>query len=93
MKIQRDLTTTLYILASGIYLIVGARSFARAPDTPETGYFYLIGLITWVVATLVWMQQSQSQVSSESDAKNRGEETLRSHRAVRISYLMSIGFS
>ena len=86
MKIQRDLTTTLYILASGIYLIVGARSFARAPDTPETGYFYLIGLITWVVATLVWMQQSQS------DAKNRGEETLGSHRAVRISYLMSIGF-
>ena len=75
MKIQRDLTTTLYILASGIYLIVGARSFARAPDTPETGYFYLIGLITWVVATLVWMQQSQG-----------------SHRAVRISYLMSIGF-
>ena len=43
MKIQRDLTTILYILASGIYLIVGARSFARAPDTPETGYFYLIG--------------------------------------------------
>ena len=86
MKIQRDLTTTLYIFASGIYLIVGARSFARAPDTPETGYFYLIGLITWVVATLVWMQQSQS------DAKNRGEDTLGSHRAVRISYLMSIGF-
>ncbi len=86
MKIQRDLTTILYILASGVYLIVGARSFARAPDTPETGYFYLIGLITWVVATLVWMQQSQS------DAKNRGEETLGSHRAVRISYLMSIGF-
>ena len=86
MKIQRDLTTTLYILASGIYLIVGARSFARAPDTPETGYFYLIGLITWVVATLVWMQQSQS------DSKNRGEDTLGSHRAVRISYLMSIGF-
>ena len=92
MKIQRDLTTTLYILASGIYLIVGARSFARAPDTPETGYFYLIGLITWVVATLVWMQQSQNQVSSISDAKNSGEETLGSHRAVRISYLMSIGF-
>ena len=92
MRIQRDLTTTLYILASGVYLIVGARSFARAPDTPETGYFYLIGLITWVVATLVWMQQSQSQVSSESDQKNRGEETLGSHRAVRISYLMSIGF-
>ena len=92
MKIQRDLTTTLYILASGIYLIVGARSFARAPDTPETGYFYLIGLITWVVATLVWMQQSQSQVSSESDAKSRREETLGSHRAVQISYLMSIGF-
>ena len=92
MKIQRDLTTILYILASGIYLIVGARSFARAPDTPETGYFYLIGLITWVVATLVWMQQSQSQVSSESDAKSRREETLGSHRAVQISYLMSIGF-
>ena len=92
MKIQRDLTTTLYILASGIYLIVGARSFARAPDTPETGYFYLIGLITWVVATLVWMQQSQSQVSSESDPKNRDKGTLESHRAVRISYLMSIGF-
>ena len=92
MRIQRDLTTTLYIFASGIYLIVGARSFARAPDTPETGYFYLIGLITWVVATLVWMQQSQSQVPSESDAKHSGEETLRSHRAVRISYLMSIGF-
>ena len=71
MRIQRDLTTTLYILASGIYLIVGARSFARAPDTPETGYFYLIGLITWVVATLVWMQQSQSQVPSEPDAKKR----------------------
>ena len=92
MRIQRDLTTTLYILASGVYLIVGARSFARAPDTPETGYFYLIGLITWVVATLVWMQQSQSQVSSESDAEDEGEETLGSHRAVRISYLMSIGF-
>ena len=92
MKIQRDLTTILYILASGIYLIVGARSFARAPDTPETGYFYLIGLITWVVATLVWMQQSQSQVSSASDGKNRSEETLGSHRAARISYLMSIGF-
>ena len=92
MKIQRDLTTTLYILASGIYLIVGARSFARAPDTPETGYFYLIGLITWVGATLVWMQQSQSQVSSESDTENKGEDTLSSHRAVRISYLMSIGF-
>ena len=92
MRIQRDLTTTLYILASGVYLIVGARSFARAPDTPETGYFYLIGLITWVVATLVWMQQSQSQVSSESDAEDEGEETLGSHRAARISYLMSIGF-
>ena len=92
MKIQRDLTTTLYILASGIYLIVGARSFARAPDTPETGYFYLIGLITWVVATLVWMQQSQSQVSSEFDEKTGSEEALGSHRAVRISYLMSIGF-
>ena len=92
MRIQRDLTTTLYILASGVYLIVGARSFARAPDTPETGYFYLIGLITWVVATLVWMQQSQSQVSSESDAKSGGEETLGSQRAARISYLMSIGF-
>ncbi len=92
MKIQRDLTTILYILVSGIYLIVGARSFARAPDTPETGYFYLIGLITWVVATLVWMQQSQIQGSSTSDTKNRGEETLASHRAVRISYLMSIGF-
>lgn len=92
MKIQRDLTTIFYILVSGVYLIVGARSFARAPDTPETGYFYLIGLITWVVATLVWMQQSQSQVFSRSDAGNRGEETLRSSRAVRISYLMSIGF-
>ena len=92
MKIQRDLTTTLYILASGIYLIVGARSFARAPDTPETGYFYLIGLITWVVTTLVWMQQSQNQVAAGSDVKNQDEEALGSHRAVRISYLMSIGF-
>ena len=92
MKVQRDLTTILYILVSGIYLIVGARSFARAPDTPETGYFYLIGLITWVVATLVWMQQSQIQASSTSDTKNSGEETLGSHRAARISYLMSIGF-
>ena len=92
MKIQRDLTTILYILASGIYLIIGARSFARAPDTPETGYFYLIGLITWVVATLVWMQQSQSQGSSTSDVKSRDDEALGSHRAVRISYLMSIGF-
>ena len=92
MKLQRDLTTTLYILASGIYLIVGARSFARAPDTPETGYFYLIGLITWVVATLVWMQQSPSQVASGSDVKDGVDEALGSHRAVRISYLMSIGF-
>jgi signal transduction histidine kinase len=92
MKLQRDLTTTLYILVSGIYLIVGARSFARAPDTPETGYFYLIGLITWVVATLVWMQQSQSQIPSGSDANDRVDEALGSHRAVRISYLMSIGF-
>ena len=92
MKIQRDLTTTLYILASGIYLIVGARSFARASDTPETGYFYLIGLITWVVATLVWMQQSQSQVFSDSEATNSGEDAQGSHRAVPISYLMSIGF-
>ncbi len=92
MKLQRDLTTTLYILASGIYLIVGARSFARAPDTPETGYFYLIGLITWVVATLVWMQQSQSQIPSESDTNDRVDEALGSQRAVRISYLMSIGF-
>ena len=92
MKLQRDLTTTLYILASGVYLIVGARSFARAPDTPETGYFYLIGLITWVVATLVWMQQSQSQIPSGSDANDRVDEALGSHRAVRISYLMSIGF-
>ena len=92
MRIQRDLTTIFYIIVSGIYLIVGARSFARAPDTPETGYFYLIGLITWVLATLVWMQQSQSQVSSTSDAKNRDEETMGSHRAARISYLMSIGF-
>ncbi len=73
MKIQRDLTTILYILASGMYLIIGARSFARAPDTPETSYFYLLGLITWVLATLVWMQQPEN-------------------RAVRISYLMSIGF-
>ena len=62
MKIQRDLTTILYILASGAYLIVGARSFAKAPDTPETSYFYLLGLITWVLATLVWMQQSNSRV-------------------------------
>ena len=92
MKIQRDLTTILYIFVSGIYLIVGARSFARAPDTPETGYFYLIGLITWVVATLVWMQQSQSPVSSVSDGENRAEETPSPSRAVRISYLMSIGF-
>lgn len=92
MKIQRDLTTLFYILVSGLYLIAGARSFARAPDTPETGYFYLIGLITWVVATLVWMQQSQSQVSSRVKARNRSEETSRSNRAVRISYLMSIGF-
>lgn len=92
MKIQRDLTTILYIFVSGVYLIVGARSFARAPDTPETGYFYLIGLITWVVATLVWMQQSQSQTASKSDSKNRNEETSRSNRAARISYLMSIGF-
>ena len=92
MKLQRDLTTLFYILGSGIYLIVGARSFARAPDTPETGYFYLIGLITWVVATLVWMQQSQSQVSSETDASDGVDKALRSHRAVRISYLMSIGF-
>ena len=92
MKIQRDLTTILYILASGIYLIIGARSFARAPDTPETGYFYLIGLVTWVVATLVWMQQSQGQISSNSDGKERDDQALVSYRAVRISYLMSIGF-
>ncbi len=92
MKIQRDLTTILYILVSGIYLIAGARSFARAADTPETGYFYLIGLITWVVATLVWMQQSQNQASALSDGKDSGDEALGSHRPVRISYLMSIGF-
>ena len=92
MKIQRDLTTIFYIFLSGVYLIVGARSFARAPDTPETGYFYLVGLITWVVATLVWMQQSQGHGSSKSDAKNRGEEPSRSNRAAQISYLMSIGF-
>ena len=62
MRIQRDLTTILYILVAGAYLIVGARSFAKAPDTPETSYFYLLGLITWVLATLVWMQQSNNQV-------------------------------
>ena len=63
MKIQRDLATILYILASGTYLIVGARSFAKAPDTPETSYFYLLGLITWVLATLVWMQQPSNRVA------------------------------
>ena len=63
MKIQRDLTTVFYILASGIYLIVGARSFAEARDTPETSYFYLVGLLTWVVATLVWMQQPDNRAA------------------------------
>ncbi|MFB3042242.1 MAG: ATP-binding protein [Candidatus Poribacteria bacterium] len=63
MKIQRDLTTTFYIFISGTYLIIGARSFARAPDTPETSYFYLLGLITWVLATLVWMQQVDNRAA------------------------------
>ena len=63
MKIQRDLTTILYIFASGIYLIIGARSFARAPDTLETSYFYLLGLVTWVLATLVWMQQTDNRAA------------------------------
>ena len=63
MKIQRDLTTLCYILASGIYLIVGARSFAEARDTPETSYFYLVGLLTWVVATLAWMQQPDNRAA------------------------------
>lgn len=63
MKIQRDLTTIFYILASGIYLIVGARSFAEARDTPETSYFYLVGLLTWVVATLAWMQQPDNRAA------------------------------
>ena len=63
MKIQRDLTTILYIFASGIYLIIGARSFARAPDTLETSYFYLLGLVTWVLATLVWMQQPENRAA------------------------------
>ena len=63
MKIQRDLTTIFYILASGVYLIVGARSFAEARDTPETSYFYLVGLLTWVVATLVWMQQPDNRAA------------------------------
>ena len=63
MKIQRDLTTLFYILASGIYLIVGARSFAEARDTPETSYFYLVGLLTWVVATLAWMQQPDNRAA------------------------------
>ena len=43
--------------------IVGARSFAEASDTPETSYFYLVGLITWVVATLVWMQQPDNRAA------------------------------
>ena len=63
MKIQRDLTTLFYILISGTYLIAGAKSFARAPDTPETGYFYLLGLLTWLVATLVWMQQPDNRAA------------------------------
>ena len=63
MKIQRDLTTILYILASGTYLIIGARSFARAPDTSETIYFYLLGLIIWVLATFVWMQQADNRAA------------------------------
>ncbi len=63
MRIQRDLTTVFYILASGVYLIVGARSFAEASDTPETSYFYLVGLITWVVATLAWMQQPDNRAA------------------------------
>ncbi|MCZ6679129.1 MAG: ATP-binding protein, partial [Candidatus Poribacteria bacterium] len=29
----------------------------------ETGYFYLLGLITWVVATLVWMQQPDNRAA------------------------------
>ena len=63
MKIQRDLTTVFYIFASGVYLIVGARSFAEARDTPETSYFYLVGLLTWVVATLAWMQQPDNRAA------------------------------
>jgi len=63
MKIQRDVTTLIYIFASGAYLIISARSFARAPDTPETSYFYLLGLITWVMATLVWMQQADHRAA------------------------------
>ena len=63
MKLQRDLTTIFYILASGVYLIIGARSFARAPDTLETSYFYLLGLVTWVLATLVWMQLTDNRAA------------------------------
>ena len=63
MKIQRDLTTTFYIFISGTYLIIGALSFGVAPDTPETSYFYLLGLITWVLATLVWMQQADNRAA------------------------------
>ena len=63
MKIQRDLTTVFYIAASGVYLIVGTRSFAEARDTPETSYFYLVGLLTWVVAALAWMQQPDNRAA------------------------------
>ncbi len=63
MKIQRDLTTVFYIAVSGVYLIVGTRSFAEARDTPETSYFYLVGLLTWVVAALAWMQQPDNRAA------------------------------
>ncbi len=63
MKVQRDLTTVFYIFSSGIYLIIGARSFARAPDTLETSFFYLLGLVTWLLATLVWMQQTDNRAA------------------------------
>ena len=58
---HKIIITTTFIFLSGTSLIVGAVSFGNAGNAGNA-YFYIIGVITWIMASLVLMAKPDDRI-------------------------------
>lgn len=59
---RKELITAIFIILAGMSLLAGAISFGRADKSAVNIYFYLVGLFTWIVASLTLKEKPESSV-------------------------------
>jgi len=59
---RKEITTAIFIILAGVSLLVGAISFGHAEKSADNIYFYLVGLFTWIAASLTLMEKPESSV-------------------------------